>query len=72
MSNTLTTTPHPADSIYTKVLNELKLPNPIPEQFGITREAIRDAYNQCITYRLTHDQAEKLIIKMWKNSIQIK
>jgi hypothetical protein len=60
------------DAIYDQVIKELGLPHPIPEQFGITKDSIQDAYYQCIKYNYTTQQAKDLIIKMWKNSIQLK
>lgn len=62
----------PPQRIYNKVIEELKLPHPIPEQFGITLQSITDVYLQCIDYNLTPEQAEDTILKMWKNSINIK
>jgi len=64
---------HPtAKKIYDKVKQELGLPDPLPEQFGITPESINDAFLQCLKYNYTEKGAEELILKMWKNSIQLK
>ncbi len=59
------------DRIYSMVVKELNLPDPLPAQFGITLDSISDAYQYCINVGLTPKQAEQTIIKMWKNSITI-
>ncbi len=64
--------PKTVTTIYNAVIKELGLPKEIASQFNITEESINDAYQQCIQHSLSDKQAEELILKMWKNSVQIK
>lgn len=58
-----------SDAIYKEVIKDLALPDPLPEQFGITKDAIYDAYMQCINIGMTSIGAKETILQLWRNSI---